>query len=175
MDSVTCHDFCGEHQYIFNNGVVMKFIYKFIFSILLFVLSSNVFAVDCNSTCQLNQINSYFDGLDKVSRKGSNIKDIDALLALTHDEVKYIHVEYEANFTKVSWRKAFIRNLERGAYQNTEKNEMRIINTIFGKNHTAIEYSHGVVQQDGTWQQTKPLLIVFGFTDGKISLIKELW
>ena len=153
----------------------MKFNNRFVFAILLLVLSNNVFALDCNSTCQLKQINSYFDGLDKVARKSSSVKDIDALLALTHDEVKYIHVEYEANFTKKTWRKAFIRNLERGAYQNTDNNEIRILNTIFGKNYTAIEYSHGVVQQDGAWKQAEPRLILFGFTDGKISLIKELW
>jgi len=139
------------------------------------ILSNITFAASCNSSCQLNQINSYFAALDKISRKGSNTEDIDNLLSLMHDDVKYIHVEYEANFDKSSWRKAFVRNLKRGAYQNTNNNEMRIINTIFGKNHIAIEYSHGVVQENNTWQQTEPLLVIFGFKDGKISLIKELW
>lgn len=153
----------------------MKSIYKICFSISCLVISNNTIAADCDSSCQLKQVNLYFSGLDKVSRKGSSIKDIDALLALTHDQVEYIHVEYQANFNKTSWREAFIRNIKRGAYQKGKENEMRILNTIFGKNHIAIEYSHGVVQQDGSWQQTKPLLILFGFTDGKISLIKELW
>ena len=44
-----------------------------------------------------------------------------------------------------------------------------------GKNHIAIEYSHGVIQENNTWQQTEPLLVIFGFKGGKISLIKELW
>ncbi|WP_340680851.1 hypothetical protein [Paraglaciecola sp.] len=139
------------------------------------VSSKATLASDCDSTCQLAQINSYFSALDKVSLKNSTINDIDSLLALTHDDVKYIHVEYEANFTKDTWRKAFIRNLERGAYQNSSENEMRVINTIFGKNHIAIEYSHGVIQPNGAWQPTEPLLVIFGFTNGKISLIKELW
>ena len=153
----------------------MKFIYNIGFTITCFILSNTAIAASCDSNCQLNQITSYFLALDKISRKGSSSEDIDSLLALTHDDVKYIHVEYEANFTKESWRKAFVRNLERGAYQKSEKNEMRVMNTIFGKNHIAIEYSHGVIQQDGTWQQTEPLLVIFGFTDGKISLVKELW
>mgnify|MGYP000291147561 CR=1 FL=1 len=153
----------------------MKFIFKIGLVLAFLILSNTTFAASCESTCQLNQINSYFAALDKISRKDSTPDDIDSLLALTHDDVKYVHVEYEANFTKESWRKAFIRNLERGAYQNSVNNEMRIINTIFGKNYTAIEYSHGVIQQDGTWQQTEPLLVLFGFTGGKISLIKELW
>lgn len=153
----------------------MKFtlIISFILSSL--IMTKSAIAANCDSECQLTQINAYFSALDNVSRKGSNVKDIDALLSLTHDTVKYVHVEYEANFNKESWRKAFIRNLERGAYQNSIQNEMRVLNSIFGKNYTAIEYSHGVIQSDGTWQQSEPLLVVFGFTDGKISLIKELW
>ena len=153
----------------------MKFILKVGLILMCLILVNTAFSADCDSTCQLNQVNSYFSALGKVSRKNSSVSDIDSLLALTHDDIKYIHVEYEANFTKESWRKAFIRNLERGAYQNSEKNEMRITNTIFGKSHVAIEYSHGVIQEDGSWQQTEPLLVIFGFTDGKISLIKELW
>ena len=153
----------------------MKLIFKIGLAITFLILAKPTFAGSCDATCQLNQINSYFAALDKISRKDSSIKDIDSLLALTHQDVNYIHVEYEANFTKESWRKAFIRNLERGAYQKSELNEMRIINSIFGKNHIAIEYSHGVIQQDGTWQKTEPLLVIFAFTDGKISLIKELW
>ena len=139
------------------------------------VLSKTTLAANCESTFQLDQINSYFSALGKIGRKNSNIQDIDSLLAITHDEVKYIHVEYEANFTKKSWRNAFLRNLERGAYQNSAKNEVRVLNTIFGKNHTAVEYAHGVTQPDGTWKKTEPLLVIFGFTSGKISLIKELW
>ncbi len=153
----------------------MKFIFKIGLVITSLILSNTTFAADCDSTCQLNQINSYFAALDKISRQGSSSEDIDSLLALMHDGVKYIHVEYEANFNKESWRKAFIRNLKRGAYQNTANNEKRILNTILGKNHIAIEYSHGVIQKDGKWQQTEPLLVLFGFTDGKISLVKELW
>jgi hypothetical protein len=141
----------------------MKFIYNLGLTITCLMFSNTAFASSCDSTCQLDGINSYFAALDNVSRAGSSIKDIDSLLALTHDDVKYIHVEYQANFAKESWRKAFVRNLERAAYQNTEKNEIRVLSTIFGKNHTAIEYSHGVIQPDGTWQQTEPQLVVFGF------------
>lgn len=153
----------------------MKYIFNIALSLACLIASNMAIAASCDSSCQLAQITSYFSALDKISRKGSSIEDIDTLLALTHDKVKYIHVEYEANFDKASWRKAFIRNLERGMYQNSDKNEKRILNVIYGKNHTAIEYSHGVIQEDGSWKQTEPLLALFGFTDGKISLVKELW
>ncbi|MCJ8319546.1 MAG: hypothetical protein MJK12_07920 [Colwellia sp.] len=153
----------------------MKLILKSVCLLLCLILTSKVFATDCESTCQLKQVNTYFSALDKVSRKGSSIKDIDTLLALTHSEVKYIHVEYQANFDKKSWREAFIRNLKRGAYSKGKENEVRITNSIFGKNNAAIEYSNGIVQSDGSWQATKPRLVLFAFTEGKISLIKELW
>jgi hypothetical protein len=153
----------------------MKFLLIMGFAFTSLLASKSTLAANCDSNCQLSLINSYFSALDRVSRKNSTINDIDSLLALTHDDVKYIHVEYEANFTKGLWRKAFIRNLERGAYQNSTNNEMRVVNTIFGKNHMAIEYSHGVIQPNGTWNPTEPLLVIFGFTNGKISLIKELW
>jgi ketosteroid isomerase-like protein len=132
-------------------------------------------AEECGKACQLNQVKAYFSALDKVSKKGSVPSDIEALLDLTHDDVKYIHVEYQANFTKDTWRKAFLRNLKLGRYQDTDKNQTRILNSIEGKNHLAIEYSHGLIQENGKWEKTNKYLAIFGFTDGKLSLIQELW
>ncbi len=148
-----------------------------IVGVVLFCLTfaSTTFASSCESTCQLELVNSYFKALDKIARKGSSSADIDILLNVTHEDVNYIHVEYQANFNKDSWRKAFIRNLDRGAYQNNKSNEIRVLNSISGKNYMAIEYSHGTIQADGIWQPTEPLLVIFGFTENKISLIKELW
>jgi hypothetical protein len=153
----------------------MKNIFIAGFAFVYLTLASTASASSCESTCQLDLVNSYFKALDKIGKKGSSSADIDFLLNATHDDVNYVHVEYEAKFTKGSWRKAFIRNLERGAYQNNESNEIRVLSSISGKNHMAIEYSHGVIQTDGMWQKTKPLLVIFGFTDSKISLVKELW
>jgi len=141
----------------------------------LLATTQTVFAKECDSSCQLQQVNAYFFALDKVSRKGSTAEDIEALLSLTHDDVKYIHVEYEANFTKETWREAFFRNLEKDSYQHTDKNQIQILQSIAGKNHLAVEYSHGVIQQDGQWKKSKQKLALFGFSDGKLSLIKELW
>ncbi len=145
------------------------------FAFVYLTLASTASASSCESTCQLDLVNSYFKALDKIAKKGSSSADIDFLLNTTHDDVNYIHVEYEANFTKDSWRKAFNRNLELGAYQNDESNEIRVLNSIPGKNYMAIEYAHGVIQADGKWQPTEPLLVIFGFTENKISLVKELW
>lgn len=153
----------------------MKYLYLGVLTFCCFFYTQPALAVNCNSTCQLTQVELYFNALDKISLNDSTVADIDALLSLTHENVEYIHVEYQANFSKESWRKAFIRNLERGAYQNTKNNEIRISNTIFGKDYVAVEYSHGVILSNNEWQASEPLLALFGFTDGKISLIKELW
>ncbi|MEL4279549.1 MULTISPECIES: nuclear transport factor 2 family protein [Shewanella] len=127
----------------------------------------------CDAECQLPQIHAYFKALDKVSQSGSSEQDVDDFLGLLHPNVNYIHLEYGANFDRASWRSAFIRNIARGAYQQPK--EQRVLNYIVGKNHVAVEYAHGSIQPDGQWQQELPLLVLFGFTDGKISLVKELW
>ncbi len=153
----------------------MKTLIKQIFLVLFLLITTNSVNAACNSDCQLEQIKSYFKALDLISRKGSTEKDIDDFLNLVHDDVQYIHVEYEANFNKTTWREAFVRNLKRGAYNNSEHNQQRILKSIFGKNHIAIEYAHGEVQPDGSWKAEEPLLVLFGFSDDKITLVKELW
>lgn len=153
----------------------MRQLFKALAGLSLLILSNLTIAKGCEDACQIAQVKAYFSALDKVAKKGSTPADIDALLALTHDDVKYVHVEYEANFTKDTWRSAFLRNLELGRYQNTDKNQIRILNSISGKNHVAIEYSHGLIQENGEWKKTDKYLAVFGFRDGKLSLIKELW
>jgi hypothetical protein len=153
----------------------MRILFKMLTGLSFIILSNSSMAKGCDEFCQLEQVKAYFSALDKVAKKGSTSTDVDALLALTHDDVKYVHVQYEANFTKDSWRKAFLRNIELGRYQKTDKNQIRILNSIVGKNHLAIEYSHGVFQENGKWEKTNNYLAIFGFTDGKLSLIKELW
>lgn len=130
---------------------------------------------DCNEQCMLNQVKGYFSALDKVAKKASTKQDIEALLNLMHPSVKYEHFEYQANFDLTKWRQAFLRQLQLGSYDNGPDNEIRITATIFGKTHTAIEYSHGLVGRDGIWQADKKRFALFGFTEGKISLIREYW
>lgn len=129
----------------------------------------------CDNACMLSGAESYFNALDKVAKKNSTSKDIEALLALMHPSIKYEHIEYGANFDLESWRKAFNRQLKLGRYDNGPENQIRIIKTIYGKSHIAVEYSHGLLQQDGTWQSDQKMFALFGFTDGKVSLIREYW
>ena len=139
----------------------MRILFNVITCLSFIILSYSSMAKDCDEYCQLEQVKAYFFALDKVAKKGSTSSDVDALLALTHDDVKYIHVQYEENFTKDTWRKAFLRNIELGRYQKTDKNQIRILNSIEGKNHIAIEYSHGVIQANGKWEKTNKYLAIF--------------
>jgi len=153
----------------------MSSTYKIGIAVILLLLSIQSFASQCDSDCQLEQVQSYFNAIDKIFRIGSNVEDIDNFLSLTHEEVKYVHTEYGANFNKKTWREAFLRQLKKGSYQDSKENEARILNSIFGKDHAAIEYSYGIIQKDGSWKPGTPYFALFGFTDGKISLIKEYW
>lgn len=151
---------------------------KSLVSLTLLVNSASAFAdsnKSCDEQCQIQQVNGYFSALDKVARSGSTTNDIDSLLSLMDDTVKYQHLQYGADFTKETWRKAFIRNLTLGRYNNTRQNEIRITNSINGKDHIAIEYSHGILKSDGSWQAKDKYLALFAFKEGKISLVQELW
>jgi len=139
------------------------------------IVATPVTAAECDSVCMLGQVEHYFKALDRVSRRGATVDDVDLLLALLHPAVRYVHVEYEADFGRAEWRQAFIGNLERGAYANGPENEIRVLKSIPGKNHLAVEYSHGVVGADGTWTAGESYLVLFAFTEGRISLVKELW
>ncbi|BAJ03236.1 nuclear transport factor 2-like protein [Shewanella violacea] len=153
----------------------MSLIYKIGIAVVLMLLSRPGFASQCDSDSQLAQVQSYFNAIDKIFRSGSTVEDIDNFLSLTHEKVQYVHTEYSANFNKKTWREAFLRQLNKGSYQNKEDNQARILNSIIGKNHAAIEYSYGMIQKDGSWKSGTAYFALFGFTDGKISLIKEYW
>jgi ketosteroid isomerase-like protein len=123
----------------------------------------------------LGQVEHYFEALDRISRRGATVDDVDRLLALLHPAVRYVHVEYEADFGRAEWREAFLGNLERGAYANGPENEIRVLRSIPGKSHLAVEYSGGLVGDDGAWTAGESYLVLFAFTEGRISLVKELW
>ena len=139
------------------------------------LFSAQLWASDCDSRCQLAEVSHYFKALDQVSRAGSTAADIDRLLEQLAPDVQYIHSNYQAHFDKASWRSAFLRNLKRGACTNGPSQQQRVLRSIPGTNFMAVEYAHGVLKPDGSWQAEQPLLVLFGFHQGKISLVQELW
>ncbi|MFT5142886.1 MAG: CubicO group peptidase (beta-lactamase class C family) [Rhodothermales bacterium] len=130
---------------------------------------------ECDAECMTERVVLYFSALDQISRQGSTIEYVDGLLAQMHETARYIHLTYEADFTRETWREAFARNLARGAYTNGPENEARILYSIPGLDHLAVEYAHGTVGDDGVWSEGERKLVLFQFKDGKISRIEELW
>lgn len=131
---------------------------------------------ECSADCQKAQIEAYFKKLSVVFREGSTEKDIDDLFTLFHDDVKYEHFEYDANFTKSKWKEAFLRNLKQGDYNAGQKESLRAQRLIYGKSHVAVDYAIGNMGEDGQWKtEDTGRLILFGFKDQKIVLVREYW
>src|SRR5690606_5764798 len=106
------------------------------FSILtLLILSNAAHAEECRQECQKANIEAYFMSLAKIYREDSNEKDIENFFELFHANVKYEHLDYDANFNRNDWIAAFKNNLQRGAYSASQKDGIRVENYIFGKNH----------------------------------------
>ena len=132
-------------------------------------------ASECSPECQMEQVEAYHRALDAVFREGSTEADVDALFSILHDQVRYVHAAYEADFETDAWRAAFVGNLHRGAYRNGPERQIGILRAIHGMDAVAVEYAHGEVLPDGNWKSGEPLLVLFRFTEGRIALIEELW
>ena len=148
-----------------------------LFLIGLVFVSDYSLAETCDSHCKERLVRTYFDHFEVVLRDGSKVEDIDALFQVVHPDVQYEHVEYQADFDFGAWKEAFLSNLQRGSYRNGIEDSIEITKVINGQSHMAVEYGYGKTDKEGHWQPTDNvgLLILFGFKDGKISLVREYW
>lgn len=128
----------------------------------------------CNAVCHLALVKDYYAAVDRMWAKGSAVGDVERVMAKFDEEAKYEHPAYGANFDRESFRAASLRNLEAGRYDNVDR-ETRILNSIHGRDHAAIEYFYGTFDADGAWQPGKVKFALFGFRDGRIALIREYW
>lgn len=150
---------------------------KYLFLLVIVFISNRALEANCDRSCKEQLVRAYFDRLEVVYRESSAVEDIDALFQVFHRDVRYEHVEYQADFNFGAWREAFVSNLNRGAYNNGPDDGIRITKIINGKSHMAAEYGYGKIDEDGHWLpgESTDLLILFGFKDGKISLVREYW
>lgn len=146
-----------------------------LFILTFFAFSANAQDASCSDDCKKELIESYLGDIVRIFVLGSTIDDIDKFLSQLHDEIKYEHEEYGADFTKQSWRSAFVRQLENGFYQETRSMDGRILNIIYGKEHAAVEYTYGIYSEEGEWEKDHVKFALFGFKDNKISLVREYW
>ncbi len=152
-----------------------KILMAFILSFVGFTASAQEPA--CDSGCKQKLITQYFTRLGQVFQAGSSEQEVERLFELFHDNVKYEHLDYGANFALDEWQAAFLRNLEGGAYKASEEARIRVQKMIHGKHHTAVEYAYGTLDEQGQWHpdNDERLLALFGFEDGKIVLVREYW
>lgn len=121
-------------------------------------------------------IEEYFSGLDAIYRKGSTTRDVDEFIGRFHESIRYVHVNYGADFDRVTWQGAFTRNQEAGRYDKPTNHCSVVTNSIAGKNHHAIEYAYGTLGAEGCEpEDDQRYLVLFGLSDGKINLVQELW
>lgn len=152
-----------------------KYLTCFIF--LLAGFSALAQAQSCDNACKQELITQYFARLGQVFQAGSAEQDVEHLFELFHPDVKYQHLDYEADFALDEWKAAFLRNLEGGAYKAPAKASIQVQKMIHGKHHTAVEYAYGTLDEQGQWHpdNDERLLALFGFEDGKIVLVREYW
>lgn len=144
---------------------------------LVFAPWSPGFADSCGEKCQEENIGRYFGRIDRVFRAGSSVEDINELFKLFHADVRYQHLEYGADFGFGDWKSAFLGNLKAGAYNHSGLDEIKVTRIIHGKSHAAVGYRYGSRDVQGQWssKEDKELLVLFGFRDNKIVLVREYW
>lgn len=141
-------------------------------------LSAHTASTACDAACKEAQINAYFDRLSEVYREGSARADIDRFFELFAPNVRYAHMEYDANFERAEWKGAFIGNLERGAYKKDDNELIEVTEIIHGRSHSAVEYRYMRRTKDGEMEPADDqggLLALFGFEGEQIVLIEEYW
>ena len=107
---------------------------------------------------------------------GSTVEDIDRFLNSLHNEVQYIHAEYEADFTKEDWRTAFVRFWKTGRYDNPKEAVTTVTKIIHGYKFAAVEFISRHQNDDTGELAARPeRLAMFGFKDGTISYIRDYW
>jgi hypothetical protein len=144
------------------------------------LFSIHSFAEEPSQPSNVDKVKSYLAAFDQVLRATSTIKDIDTLLSLTHESIRYQHPVHGVDFDKATWRAAFVRQLNLHRYTKGKSDKIEVFKAIGGKTHVAIQYAFGKVTTAGNWEiygdkDKEVMFSLFTFKDGKISLITELY
>lgn len=100
---------------------------------------------------------------------------IESVMALMHEDMRYVHREYDADFDRAMLTDGFRRRLERADTRNSTNT---ITNLIAGKNMVVVERSTAYERRTETgWEKRgeEDLVTLFEFRDGKIWRITEYW
>lgn len=130
----------------------------------------------CDSQCQRSLIEQYYAKINRAIMHDSTLEHVDDFLSVLHDDVLYLHTEYQAEFNKDIWRKAFLRQIENGRYNNSEEALTSIESIIHGYQTAAVEFiSRYNDDETNELIATPKRLAIFKFKDNKIVFIQDHW
>lgn len=145
---------------------------------MLFALPASAFAQGVtgpamSESAMMEMVEAWFTGADSMSKKGK--AGIPEIMALTHEDIAYIHTEYDANYD----RAALIDGFERSIKRADTRNESHVVtNMLDGKNMMAVQrnikWDEKVEDGWKTFEKEK-LTTLFEFRDGRIWRITEYW
>lgn len=146
-------------------------------AMLFFVFATQVSAdTHCDNQCQLILIKDYYQKINLSVLQHSTTENVDEFLDSLHEDVVYLHKEYEAMFDKKIWRKAFLRQMERGGYANTVEANTVLKSVIHGYQTAAVEFVSQYRNQEDTEVTSSPSrLAIFKFKDSKIVFVQDHW
>ncbi|KGJ88758.1 nuclear transport factor 2 family protein [Thalassotalea sp. ND16A] len=134
--------------------------------LLLLILSISFAASAANDSL----VTEFITLSDKTKVKGAVVSDIENVALLLAEDMRYQHPNYSADLTK----KEFIQGLKN--YMGVADSlSTEIIDKIEGLNAISITYVSTTEMNGATEVDKKPLMRLFEFNDGKITLIKEYW
>lgn len=136
---------------------------KFLLISLLFISSATFASND-------DLVAEFISFSDKTKMKGAAKNDIENVAKLLADDMRYQHPNYKANLTK----QEFIQGLTN--YMGVvDSVSTEIITKIEGLNAITISYVSTTKLNGVSEVDEKPLMRLFEFQNGKITLIKEYW
>ncbi|QBY04357.1 nuclear transport factor 2 family protein [Thalassotalea sp. HSM 43] len=118
----------------------------------------------------LTTVEQFVSLSDATKVKGASQADIDAVAALLTDDMRYQHPNYGADLSKADFIAGLVNYM--GMADSLTSN---ITNKIVGDNAITIAFVSTTVMDGKQEVDGKPLMRLFEFKDGKISLIREYW
>ena len=122
---------------------------------------------------QKELLNQYYQLNLKIFRKGSDMKDVEALFQLFTEDFTYTHQEYGGVYTKEDLYNGYRRNLESGEYDGSIY-DICVFSLISGKDALAVS-KRFVSKTNPDPQKETGEMTVFEFRNGKIYRITEYW
>lgn len=121
----------------------------------------------------LGMVRSFIRASGEVSQRGMDaVADV---MALMHEDMRYIHLEYDADYDKAAMLDGYKRRIARAA---TRGSNVTINNHITGKNIVIVETSGTYEYKgEGGWEPGSfdGHVTTYEFRDGMIWRVREYW